>query len=465
MTKTDVTENNIYWNHPEKLKSDNKMSRFHSYEMVASDPRLYPAKHHWAANMIMRLCSATASGKPFIVTEFNNCYGTAFKAETMLMMAAYGSLQDWDGMLFHAYSHTGDISKMQADYLTGPFDLYNDPSIFGMAGIASAIFQQGLVKPAENSVEIVHSLQDVLLPHRNWALHFSTIPFISKLRCNFSDDGVYSGSADIAISAGSTPTTDLTGAQHAVAFARSPYDDTEQKIDAGDSYLKKHIGTDAVDLIVDLHDTGNTNIGKISPTCAVITDTSAIDRDSLNYSRIFDKCAKMFEVLPADCGLRDRDSLVSDTGELCFDHENSQFTIDTPNVKSICGYISGTRSISGMKTEITNKKAAITLLSRDRQPIRSSGHLILTALGSMTNSNRIWQDNILADNGSGPLLIDQIEGSIEFDSIFDRCEAYALNPDGSRLLQAPADKTASGFKMLLVSPDETAVMSYELVMR
>ncbi|MDD5603051.1 MAG: beta-galactosidase [Eubacteriales bacterium] len=459
MTKTDVTENNNYWNHPEK-----KPSRFHKYEMVACDPRLYPAKHHWAANMIMRLCSATVCGKPFVVTEFNNCYGTDFKAETMLMMAAYASLQDWDGMLFHAYSHTGNMTEMQAEFLTGPFDLYNDPSVFGMAGVASAIFQLKLVRPAENSVDIVHSIQDVLLPHQNWALHFGTIPFISKLRCKFSDNGAYDGFADIAVSAGSTPSMDLTGAAHSIVYARSPYSDTAQKTHEIDIYLDKHIKPDAVDLIVDLNDTGKTNIGKISSSCAVITDTSVFDRDSLNYSRIYDKCAKAFGVLTADRGLQNLDSLVSDTGELCFDHKNALFTIGTPFVKSICGYISGVRAVAGMKTEIKNKKAAVTLLSKDRQPICRSGHLVLTALGSMTNSNRVWKGEILIDNGSGPLLIDQIEGSVEFESIFSRCEAYALAPEGSRLMQAPVSKTPDGFRLTLVSPEGSAAMAYEIIL-
>jgi len=47
-------------------------------------------------------------GKPLIVTEWNDCFPNEYRLEGPVLMAAYGSLQDWDGLL--QFDHGIDLS-------------------------------------------------------------------------------------------------------------------------------------------------------------------------------------------------------------------------------------------------------------------------------------------------------------------------------------------------------------------
>ena len=73
---------------------------------------------------IMMACTRVF-GKPFTVSEWNFCNPNQWRAEGGLMMGAYASLQDWDGIYRFAWSH--DKGNMFKPSPSKGFDMVTDP--------------------------------------------------------------------------------------------------------------------------------------------------------------------------------------------------------------------------------------------------------------------------------------------------------------------------------------------------
>ncbi len=113
--KLDYVDNHAYWDHPSFIKRP--WSLPHRYKNISAIKRFAEVPRHMMPSRIM--------GKPFMVTEFNYCFPNNFRAEGGVLMGAYASLQDWDGLYRFAYSHNieGIIYK---NPIRG-FDLVCDP--------------------------------------------------------------------------------------------------------------------------------------------------------------------------------------------------------------------------------------------------------------------------------------------------------------------------------------------------
>src|SRR5258708_26255761 len=85
-------------------------------------------------------------GKPHNVTEYQHPAPNTYNSESVLLAAAYGALQDWDGIWFFAYSTT------TADYTTGWFDRGGDPGKMANNLIAAALFRRRAVPPAHHEI-------------------------------------------------------------------------------------------------------------------------------------------------------------------------------------------------------------------------------------------------------------------------------------------------------------------------
>jgi hypothetical protein len=85
-------------------------------------------------------------GKPHNVTEYQHPAPNTYNSESVLLAAAYGALQDWDGIWFVAYSTS------TADYTTGWFDHGGDPGKMANNLLAAALFRRGDVAPANNEI-------------------------------------------------------------------------------------------------------------------------------------------------------------------------------------------------------------------------------------------------------------------------------------------------------------------------
>ena len=98
-------------------------------------------------NTIAGLARQRVRGKPFTVTEYQHPSPNDYGAEGPLMLAAYGALQDWDGLWLFDYGAGNDTAG--AGYFHSYFDLWQHPTKMANLMLAAAIFRRGDVQAAQ----------------------------------------------------------------------------------------------------------------------------------------------------------------------------------------------------------------------------------------------------------------------------------------------------------------------------
>ncbi len=390
----DVNQDNAYWNHPDTVRREEP--RYHAWNMVESDPRRTVVDSPFRLNLVTRLNHDRVAGKPFVAAEWNTLIGTDFRSDGLPMVAAYACLQDWDGMVLYAYHHADDLAGQVDDRLTGPFDLFNDPAVWGQAGLCSYLFQRGLVRPGRNRLEVCYTARDCYAVPRNWIAPYGYASFVSQVAARFIG-ARYEGDADAALASGNTPTGDYTAARHAFVFARSPWADGAQRFRAGERFLQLH--------------------RQAGEHCAVVEDGDALDADYRNYSQAMDAALKGWGLLRGDQGLQGDGALVSDTGELRFDFARGVFCVDAPDLKIASGNIHGEVRLGQYAFRVENDRMTLSLLALDGRDTNESEHLLLVALGWGGNQGMVLEPQsdgtrILRDLGPGPVSIDPLLGEL-----------------------------------------------------
>ena len=112
----DVVDNHQYGDHPQP--SYQKLP-FH----VNQTANVKSGNPSYATPILM--APSRIWGKPFTVTEWNFCNPNKWRAEAGLMMGAYASLQDWDGLYRFAWSHA-QANMFEPSPAKG-FDIVTDP--------------------------------------------------------------------------------------------------------------------------------------------------------------------------------------------------------------------------------------------------------------------------------------------------------------------------------------------------
>lgn len=130
----------------------------------------------WGA---MRNARMRQFGKPFFTSEWDLTIPNKFRAESSLMMAAIGCLQNWSGYTIHTYAYTSQLENMHilgkevscatisgTGYREGIFSTWNDPAKFGLFYHASLITRRTDVKPSDTKVTIaIEDLEDEKVPN------------------------------------------------------------------------------------------------------------------------------------------------------------------------------------------------------------------------------------------------------------------------------------------------------------
>ena len=118
----------------------------------------------WGA---MRSLRRRVFGKPFFTSEWDVTYPNRYRAESPVVLASLGMLQDWSGFVIHTYAYTSLLQHMDilgkevssetignVGYREGIFSTWNDPAKFGMFYHAALITRRGDLKPSERKVTI-----------------------------------------------------------------------------------------------------------------------------------------------------------------------------------------------------------------------------------------------------------------------------------------------------------------------
>ena len=133
----DFIDAHSYWHHPSFPGTPWSSTDWYVINESIQNPL--------ANSSITSLARRRPYGKPYTVTEYNHPAPNTYSAEAFLMLAAYGALQDWDGLFVYSYSH-GDYENRSMDSF---FDLVgHTPKMLTMPA-AAAIFRRADVAPAE----------------------------------------------------------------------------------------------------------------------------------------------------------------------------------------------------------------------------------------------------------------------------------------------------------------------------
>jgi hypothetical protein len=98
------------------------------------------------ANPLAGLARQRIKGKPFTITEYQHPSPNYYGAEGVLLLAAYGGLQDWDGLWLFDYGQGNPAVTM--GYVRGFFEIGQHPTKLANLGLAANLFRRGDVRPA-----------------------------------------------------------------------------------------------------------------------------------------------------------------------------------------------------------------------------------------------------------------------------------------------------------------------------
>ncbi|MCL2059349.1 MAG: hypothetical protein FWH01_09890 [Oscillospiraceae bacterium] len=441
MAKGDVTQTNTYWNHPQydREKKYDPMPFHDEYSYKLSPLPFHPGrKQSFKLNLVTANGFAKVAGKPTMVTEWNPVTITRFKPDVMLQMACYCALQDWDGLLLFEYTNFAEKSHLDDDMMQGFFSSNNDPAVWGLMAISSAIVQKGLVSVAKNLIDICYTEVDVFHSPDFW-IPYRVAPFVSRTQSRFIKDK-YDGDADVVISSGFTSSGDYSQAKRGIIYSRSPYGDFYQKENVGEEFLSKH---------------------EKLPNMHVFRDGRKVDRDSQEFYREFRKAMQKFGIVDYQYTMEDDEAMVSDTGELVFDYKCHKSTVNAPQFNAYVGD-GGAFEVGCVIYDIENEKMSVNIISRDEKDICESRHLLITAIGECCNTDIEFDDqHHFIDIGHAPILIDPFAGFVTVGNHAENCRAFALNDKGERVENLRVSKVEKGWK--IDCHTEAVVMYYEVI--
>jgi len=135
-SQMDVVDMHSYWAHPVLQSGDWGSATVTNKSMVADPKR----------SLLRLFASHRVDGKPFTITEFNECPPNEFRAEALPILASYAAWQDWDALVLFDYND--DRTRWNEPALGNFFRMQNDPAILTMFPIAANIFLRGDLPPA-----------------------------------------------------------------------------------------------------------------------------------------------------------------------------------------------------------------------------------------------------------------------------------------------------------------------------
>ncbi|MGC2299789.1 MAG: hypothetical protein WA476_13365 [Acidobacteriaceae bacterium] len=137
----DVIDGHDYWEHPGVYARKSAM---------VNDP---------ANSTVVELSRSAIAGKPYTVSEVNNPFPNDYDGEGIPILAAYGLLQDWDGILWYTFEPKADPGWKP--YVGDPFDISLDPVKMPELAEGALMFLRGDVEKARKIDQRSYSRQQV----------------------------------------------------------------------------------------------------------------------------------------------------------------------------------------------------------------------------------------------------------------------------------------------------------------
>ena len=175
----DHMDTHAYWDHPQIWNVEG------GWANVAIAPFDNKAQllNPFQGSLLFNLAHAAVEGKPLLVTEWNDCVPNEFRLEGPLLMAAYGSLQDWDGLLQFDFSNS-----LPGSTALGNFGINTRPDNEPLYQAGALIFRSALLQPATQTV--VEPVSDAQVfangMQSPWLFENPWLPYVAKVAKRFT---------------------------------------------------------------------------------------------------------------------------------------------------------------------------------------------------------------------------------------------------------------------------------------
>jgi hypothetical protein len=175
----DFMDTHCYWDHPQFWNIQGGWNNVAFAPMNNNSQLLNP----FQGALVFNLSHAEVEGKPLLVTEWNDCFPNEYRLEGPVLMTAYGSLQDWDGMLQFDYGAEKPGTVRMSNFA---LNTRVDNEALYQAG--ALIFREGLLKAS--AVTVVEPLADAdILANGSrgpWLFDHSWLPYAVKVVKRFT---------------------------------------------------------------------------------------------------------------------------------------------------------------------------------------------------------------------------------------------------------------------------------------
>jgi hypothetical protein len=143
-SRLDVIDGHAYWQHPQFPGTpwDSVNWTVNNVSMVNT---------LGDDNTLAGLARQRILGRPFTVTEYNHPQPMYYAAEAPLLLAAYGALQDWDGIWMFDYG-PGQDGNATMGYARSFFDTAQHSGKMANMLLAANLFRRGDVQPARTQI-------------------------------------------------------------------------------------------------------------------------------------------------------------------------------------------------------------------------------------------------------------------------------------------------------------------------
>ena len=510
----DFTESHAYWTHarpwpPSRAKS----AATNNVAMLSCSPTT-------TDTLIYRLGRGKVPGKPFMVTEWNFDSPNEYRCEGPIEMAAYGALQDWDGIICYGYycgwgRSWDEAAKFEPlGMFIGSEQIYNDPSLICQFPVAAAIFLRGDVRAAKHVVDIGYSKTDTFYAQGKWGeemAHFGFLPFLHRVRHAYFDEA-YTGDADVVVSSGLSASGSYAQTRRSILFCDNPSADLYNKSMGRHQLVAKlypqlRFGNrPAAELSfedrlwpwrnlevplqpgIELRTLpqgakafgtaahGQLCLGFIDDKRCIAPGASALrEIDEAWFYHLFTGAMEHWSLTPRLNAAKDpparaaQPTLVSDTDELSWNSLDGVFTLNTPCTQGAVGFLAGKKiKLAEVEIAAKTKYCSIMLTSADGQPIRTSTRLLLTAVARSENTGQSWASDRMTipveGRGRAPVLVEPVEAEVTITSNLVDAEVLVrpLDPTGTSKAMLRARRGNRGITIRVGKRHATVFYAIEL---
>lgn len=160
----------------------------------------------------------------------------------------------------------------------------------------------------------------------------------------------------------------------------------------------------------------------------------------------------------------------SATGELTWNYGKGYVTANTPRTQAAIGFLTNIPvALTDCSISTSNKIASILVSSWDGKPLKTSNHILITAVGRTRNTGMSYSidGKKLLEAGDAPLIMEGIKGTVVLNrpdvSIREGCTVTALSPYGYKMVNVPVKLT--GGKVVIPMDGRNKAAYYEVVFR